>query len=222
METNFYDSHYYDGIAVGKNPRLASYANKQVRFLRGLISLENQKKLLDLGCGAGNFLESLKDTEIDLWGIDISKKATDLAKARVKRSGQIICKNAQNLPFDDCEFDCLTAWGTVEHFPDTLLILEEIKRVVKKDAIVFIMVPNSYYYKFIWDTLRKGSGPQRHQEIEFLYSCAEWKGLIEESGLSVVNILRHNKFNKSSLVIWLRNIIVPFYFSNHFIFVCKK
>jgi len=222
MENNFYDSHYYNGVSVGKKNRSGTHSDKQTKFLKGLINLENQKKLLDLGCGTGCFLESLNDAQIDSWGIDISRKATDIAKGRVSKPEQIVCENAQVLPFKDSEFDCVTAWGTVEHFPDTSLILEEIKRVAKKDATIFIMVPNAYYYKFVWDTLRKGTGPQKHQEIEFLYSYGEWKKIIESAGLSVINTLRHNKFNKNSFVIWLRNRVVPFYLSNHFVFICKK
>ena len=185
-------------------------------------SPESGKKLLDVGCGTGIFLASLEETKADLWGIDISTNGTERAKRRVSKPEQIICKDARSLPFNDNEFDYVTALGAIEHFPSIPSILKEIKRVTKDEGKIVIMLPNTYYYKYIWDTLRKGSGPCKHQEIESIYSFKEWKVLIEAAGLSILKVARHNKFNKNPIAIWLRDIFIPFYFSNHFVFICKK
>jgi len=221
MEDNFYDRHYYKDVKPASSDKKNCPARtKATNFFIGLIDLKPGKKLLDIGCGDGLFLSALEDKGLDLWGIDISRKITEVAKKRVSKPEQIICKEAGQLPFSDKEFDYITAWGVVEHFPDIAAILREIRRVMKDGAEAIIMVPNAYYYKFIWDTLRQGAGPIKHQEIEALFSFKEWKELIEASGLSVVKTFRHNKFNKSLMSIWLRNIFIPFYFSNHFIFEC--
>ena len=190
--------------------------------MKSLFYPDVGKKLLDIGCGTGIFLKSIEESKADLWGIDISVNATNIAKKIISKPDQIICKNACPLPFDDNEFDYVMAGGTIEHFPSILSILKEIKRVIKREGKIAVIVPNVYYYKFIWDTFRKGSGPTKHQEIEFLYSFKEWKDLIQKGGLSVLKVFSHNKFNKRPAIIWLRNIFIPFYFSNHFIFICTK
>lgn len=223
MKNNFYDRQYYKGLKDKAGTKKTSPAKKkEIEFFKKIICPRPGEKILDLGCGTGNYLEGIKNTGADLWGIDISFKAVAVAKAKVLKAKQILCGDACPLPFPDTQFDCVTAWGVIEHFSDIAKIIVEVKRVVKPNGTVIIMVPNVYYYKFIWDTLRKGSGPVKHQEIEKLYSYREWKVLIESQGLKVTSTFCHNKFNKSKIIIWLRNKTIPFYFSNHFIFVCRK
>ena len=223
MNSNFYDKVYYSNpSASNKAEEVNSAKTRGMQFLKTLIYPEKEKKLLDIGCGHGLFLASVKATGVDLWGIDLSKNATDYAKRIVSKPEQIICKDACPLPFKDNEFDYVTAWGTIEHFPRIPSILKEINRVAKNGGKIAIMVPNVYYYKFIWDTVRSGSGPCKHQRIEFLYSFKEWKSLIEAASLNVLKVFRHNKFKKHPMIIRLRNITIPFYLSNHFIFICTK
>ena len=219
---NFYDESYYSKSDPEKFRQIQPAKARETEFFKSLICPKEGEKILDLGCGEGIFLATLEGRGADLWGIDISRNATEIAKKRVSKPEQIICKNVDILPFSDDEFDYVTAWGVIEHFPCIPSILREIRRVAKKGKEIAIMVPNVYYYKFIWDALRKGSGPTKHQEIESLYSFGEWKKLIEAAGLSILKTSRHNKFNKTPISIWLRNVFIPFYFSNHFIFICSK
>ncbi|MBU1863254.1 MAG: class I SAM-dependent methyltransferase [Candidatus Omnitrophica bacterium] len=225
MANNFYDEVYYGNALQdleNHNGHIPPDIKRENLFYKSMICPEPGKKLLDVGCGPGSYLSLVKDSGASLWGIDISHTATSIAKKKVPHPEQILCENADPLPFSDGEFDYVTAWGVIEHFPSLPSILKEIKRVAKQGAEIAIMVPNVYYYKFIWDTFRKGAGPVKHQEIEVLYSFQEWKDLIESVGLSVRKVHRHNKFNKPPFVIWMREYIIPFYLSNHFIFMCTK
>ncbi len=223
MGNNFYDTVYY-----GKTDE--DITKKKIRkdlvrentFYKNILCPQAGTKLLDLGCGGGIYLKMLADTDAELWGIDISENAVSIARQRMKKPDQIICADADPLPFDSDEFDYVSAWGTVEHFISVSSILKEIKRVLKPGGKAVISVPNVYYYKYIWDTLRKGTGPVKHQEPEVLYSFREWKGIIEKAGLEVIRKFRHNKFVQPRFMIWLRSIFIPFYLSNHFIFVCTK
>jgi len=221
MSKDFYDKTYY-GKIIPEKVKISPRKIYENEFYKGLVNPKLGEKLLDLGCGGGLFLVSLEDTGAELWGIDISGNAVDIAKKLVNKPERILCEKADPLPFDNEEFDYVTAWGVVEHLTDTTSMLKEIRRVLKEKGKAFIMVPNTYYYKFVWDTLRKGSGPVRHQEIEYLYSHGEWRNLIEASGFRILKTHKHNKFNKKRFVIWMRNKFIPFYFSNHFIFICKK
>jgi len=222
VSSNFYDEKYYGDPKIDdKIERKTSVKTPEQKFLESLINPISGQKLLDLGCGTGNVLGMLEDKGIDLWGIDISERAVTIAKKRVNKPDQVICRSADPLPFSSDEFDYVVAWGAIEHFPDIPKILKEIKRILKKDGTGAIMVPNAYYYKFVWDTLRKGTGPVKLQEIETVYSFKEWKDLIESAGLVVQKTARHNKFNKPRLI-WLRNIVIPYYFSNHFVYICTK
>jgi SAM-dependent methyltransferase len=224
MSENFYDRVYYRKKNVP--PRLLEkYARdklREINFLNEITALRGPCRLLDLGCGNGNFIKNIPDPGVDAWGIDISRRATEAAKSRVAKPEQIIRAEAPPLPFENNFFDTVTAWGVIEHFPCLPDIIKEISRVARPDAAIFIMVPNIYYYKFIWDALRKGKEPVKHQEPENLLAFQEWKNLLEAGGLAVKKTLRHNKFNRSGLFPVIRDLFVPFYLSNHFIFICRN
>jgi len=222
MSENFYDKHYYSKLNPGEVvERRARIKSPEQRFLESVFSPKAGLKVLDLGCGPGIILGMLEETGANLWGIDVSLSAVEIAKKRVSKPDQVIAEDAAHLPFKDNEFDHILAWGVIEHFPSIPSTLKEICRCVKPGGSAVIMVPNAYYYKFIWDTLRKGTGPRKLQEIEALYSFKEWKDLIEASGLKVVRTARHNKFDKPKWA-WLRGMLIPYYFSNHFVFICEK
>jgi 2-polyprenyl-3-methyl-5-hydroxy-6-metoxy-1,4-benzoquinol methylase len=223
MEDNFYDRVYYQTKPIPKH-LLSKYINdkrREIRFLNTIARLDHPGRLLDIGCGVGDYLESVNRPGIDPWGIDISKKATDVAKTRVSKPEQILCSSAPPLPFEDNSFEYVTAWGVIEHFPSIPRILQEIHRITKPGASIFIMVPNLFYYTFIWNAFKTGRGPIRHQEPEQFFAFQEWKHLLEHHGLRIKTVARHNKFNKSELTAALRTLITPFYLSNHFIFTCE-
>ena len=223
MADNFYDDVYYRAKADASKRSNAGLKAKdrEIDFFNRIFQPQEGTALLGLGCGTGDYLGSLKYRNIDVWGIDISEIATASARQKVKKPEQIICADAERLPFEDGTFDYVTAWGVIEHFPDTDSIVQEVARVLKPQGTAVIMVPNIYYYKFVWDALCKGKGPVKHQEIEWLYAFQEWKQLLEKGGLNIIRCERHNKFNKSGIAQWLKKA-VPFYFSNHFIFLTRK
>lgn len=218
MSKNFYDKVYYANAGAFEDLHPL-----EKEFYKRIIQPKRGEKVLDVGCGTGSTLSMLAETDADLWGIDISETAVEIAKKRgIGNPEQIICASADPLPFSENKFDYILALGVIEHFPSIPSIVAEIRRCLKENGRAIIAVPNTFYYKFVWDTLRKGSGPRKHQEMEVLYSFKEWKDLIEKAGLTIVKVTRHNKFDRTKLGFWLVNILIPFYFSNHFIFICKK
>ena len=51
------------------------------------------------------------------------------------------------LPFEDNSFDLVCAFDVVEHIENHQLAIQEIKRVLKKDGIIYLTVPA---YMFLW------------------------------------------------------------------------
>ena len=123
MPDNFYDEVYYRAKEKSSTFSEAVFNAKgrEIVFLNKIFRPDEGSVLLDLGCGAGDYLGSLKNRDIDAWGIDISEIAKTSAREKVKKPEQIICADAEKLPFEDEKFDYVTAWGVIEHFPDIVL-----------------------------------------------------------------------------------------------------
>lgn len=103
-----------------------------------------QRLLLDVGCGPGVTMNTLKEFGL-LVGLDRSRKALEKAKERGHR--WLLYGNATTLPFPSGCFDGVTLLDVLEHIPDDWRALEEIRRVLKPGGFLLLTVPA---YQFLW------------------------------------------------------------------------
>lgn len=103
-------------------------------------------KILDIGCADGTFTSViLKHTGAGkIIGIDVLPKSVSYARRRFARSKKLSFRvaDAHNLPFRDKEFDVVVCLETLEHVEDPRRVLSEIKRVLKKDGYLIVLVPS--------------------------------------------------------------------------------
>ena len=154
-----------------------------------LISVCQDQKILDVGCGRGEVVLHCAIRGAKAYGIDFSESAIKLAEdIRSKASSDIqnrvkfIVGNAANLPFSDNFFDICFLLDVVEHVNNNELskILSEIHRVLKiKGTLIVHSTPNNlnekfgllfkkYIYKLFCN--KKFSGGKREKrEFDFLH-----------------------------------------------------
>ena len=99
-------------------------------------------KLLDVGCGEGNYFHLYEDLNIDYKGIDIDCPET---------KNTIKC-GAEKLPFKDKSFDMVVCMDVLEHVEDPFAAISEIHRVLKKKGELIMSVPN-YYFPWTYDPI---------------------------------------------------------------------
>lgn len=180
--------------------------------------------LLDLACGAGYFMRDLNNVyggKIKLKGCDISPKALEIA-AQNCPSAVFSQSVAEKLPYRDAEFDVLTCLGSFEHFLDLNAALSEIRRVTKKGALIYIMVPNIVWYKDLLAVLLTKSRKVRNQTHERFASYGEWLDLFKGAGLTLVRSIKYNGIAKYRWKQFLKDLLVPERFSYHFVYILKN
>jgi len=107
-------------------------------------------KLLDYGCGTGEFLHTCKKKNWNIAGIEPS------ASAREQASKKNHVKIASSIPeLIDNEFDIITLWHVLEHVPNLTEVLQLLKSKLKPTGILIIAVPNhkswdAKHYKSYW------------------------------------------------------------------------
>lgn len=110
----------------------------------------NDISLLDVGCGSGYLIKELKRNKIKVKysvGLDISRNAISIAKKRFSKV--YICDiDSKNLPEKNDSFDIVVCSEVLEHLYDIKSCLAELKRVVKKNGIIIISVPNLGFWKY--------------------------------------------------------------------------
>lgn len=105
--------------------------------------------LLDIGAGTGDFLKAAQKSGWKIHGIEPNEKARNLAKRKN------IALNKDSEKFRTGQFDVISMWHALEHIPDLKKQISELDRLLQKDGILIIAVPNfkSYdakYYKEFW------------------------------------------------------------------------
>jgi 2-polyprenyl-3-methyl-5-hydroxy-6-metoxy-1,4-benzoquinol methylase len=109
-------------------------------------------KLLDIGCGVGDFLHTAEMHGWECIGVEPSEDAKAIAQKRMK--GKIIVSEELE-GFPDGAFDVITMWHVLEHVDDLKWQIAQLQRLVKPSGRVVIAVPNykSYdgqFYKEHW------------------------------------------------------------------------
>jgi len=100
--------------------------------------------VLDVGCGAGNMIHHLSRYG-RVKGVEIDARPVQRALARGYDVQQ--ADATQGLPFDDGEFDLVTALDVIEHNEDDVSILREMRRVLKPGGHAAITVPA---FQWLW------------------------------------------------------------------------
>ena len=150
-----------------------------------LRRLDGRKRLLDVGCGNGSFLDAMRrQTGCDVRGLDLSPAAVEQAKRLYGLD--IFPGTITQAPLTDASFDVVTAWWYLEHVPDPRESIKEMARLLKPGGLCVIGVPNcdSYFARIFKDKWYHLDCP-RHL---CLWSPVTMKRLLGDHGLSVRKI----------------------------------
>jgi len=95
----------------------------------------NGRKVLDVGCGTGNFTKKLSCLGFDVIGLEPDDEMREKA---LKKELKCVKGVAEDIPFEDNTFDAAISVAAIEFFEDKLKALNEMLRVVKKGGKVLI------------------------------------------------------------------------------------
>ncbi len=141
MNQNFESGNYKK--YTSKNPLMGVVISKFMKELSETIApLEDVNSIIDIGCGEGFIVSCLNRT--DITGIDISKKALNIAK-RKNPTCNFCTGSVYDLSFKKSSFDLVIATEILEHLENPDKALQEIKRISKGYCV--FSVPNEPYFR---------------------------------------------------------------------------
>lgn len=131
-----------------------NYAVK--KKLRLINSLTGHKgRLLDIGCGTGDFLTACQKGGWLINGIEPNEKARAIATDKTGDKGAVSDAIDAYLKTHEESYDVITMWHVLEHVPNLEQYIEQLKLLLKPEGWLIVAVPNfnSYdagYYKEFW------------------------------------------------------------------------
>jgi trans-aconitate methyltransferase len=158
--------------------------------------------LIDLGCGTGTYLNSLKlkYPELDIIGYDGSQTMIDMARELNHCDITFICKEIKDIVLEKC--DAVTCFFTMHHLhnPNVLINLLQTLQFPTQVLIVDIVRPGTIEDAIrIRDTLGNGQSKLYKQDL-FNSLCAaldedEMDSLISTTTLNKY-VLEHEQYGK--------------------------
>ena len=191
-DLNYYYPENYDpykaAIQDETNPlmRWARTCNIRVKkkIVNKYMKYSYSNKVLDVGCSTGIFLDQMRSSGWETYGVELSPIAAEYARNRFNlkvATGQLSDKN-----WSDTNFNVVTFWDSLEHTLNPRDTLEKCNKKLDNSGYIFFTVPNfESLDKRIFKKFWIGYDFPRHISVFPLHTI---KILLESTGFSIVKI----------------------------------
>jgi len=150
--------------------------------MQPLLAHNPERRLLDVGCGAGNMIHHLSHYG-QVKGLEIDPRPVKVAH---QRGYDVELFDAtQAMPFPDNSFEVVTALDVIEHNEDDLAILKESYRILTPGGYMIITVPA---FMWLWSHNDDINAHVRR------YTAAELRQKLTQTGFTVKRITYNNFF----------------------------
>lgn len=174
---NQYDSAYFDLYRRRRQFRLRR-ADARLKRIELLMS---PGKLLDIGCSLGYFVEAANSRGWKASGVEISEVAAGEAR---EMQLDVRAGTLEGAAYADGAFDCVTMWDVLEHVPDPVAHMLEVRRVLSAGGLVVVGTPDLGHLQF-----RLKREQWRHlkpAEHIFYFTQSSIERLMTKTGFSLV------------------------------------
>ena len=115
--------------------------NKRNYLLEKIIAIFKEEKfgrVLDLGCGDGDYAKNLKDL-----GFEVVASDMDLERFKYRDLIKFEASNLEKpLPLPESSFDYVLFLEVIEHLYNPNFVIEQVSRVLKPSGVLILSTPN--------------------------------------------------------------------------------
>jgi SAM-dependent methyltransferase len=145
-------------------------------------------RLLEIGCGLGDFLIEAGRHGYHATGVELSPSAVQTARARVPEA-VIHCGRLEDVPLPRGSFDVCVLCDVIEHVRDPAVFVREVRALLKPDGVVYVATPslNSWSARLLG-----GSWMEYKPEHLSYFNSASAQSLLYKAGFCEV-LVRPNR-----------------------------
>lgn len=137
------DPRFFVNLLDATRARLLERARTSPKEFFAPLVLRSGLKVLDVGCGTGDFLRLLAPIVAPGTAVGVDLSETMIAEARQRSAGNLVnlsfrVGSVLDLPFPAASFDRVLATQLLLHVPDPLKALMEIKRVLAPSGVISV------------------------------------------------------------------------------------
>ncbi len=185
--------HYYKKVirAGGGSTTMVALRNHQYEDLIKRFDLYG-KKILEVGCGQGEFLRIWKNYDVRAVGIEFDQEAVNKARAEGLEVYKAFAENAETV-LPEAPFDAFVQFNFLEHQPYPNEMMRCIYHNLTEDGVGLVTVPSLEYI------LQNGYYELIKDHIAY-YSLETLKFLFQKNGFKIIDSCIINKDTHSVTV----------------------
>lgn len=169
-------------------------SERDLKQLESLIGSHKGRRLLDVGCSYGFFLDVAKNHGWEVYGCELSKKQCQFASRKHPR---VYCQELKKCPFQENFFDVITLFDVIEHLSSPSDFLESAYGVLKKNGTLVTVAPDlsslparvmgKYWLNFARMHL-------------YYFEPNTIRELYKKSGFQIIKVVRHRRILRLGVV----------------------
>ena len=190
---NFESQEKYSRFYVENEKLFRRFAAEMMERIRPLKSAGS---FLDIGCAVGYLLDEAKEAGFSRTvGIELNREAAAVA---AKKGHAIHTQILEKLPLEEASFDAISFNHVLEHIQEYKPFLAAVRRLLKKDGIVYCGAPNyDSIMRKLLGRLWYGWGMPDHV---WHFDERTFRDVMAESGFTAKAVIRdsmHYSYSKS-------------------------
>ena len=189
-----------------------SYRTYFARKLDDLQRYQRSGRLLDVGCGAGFFLDAARERGYDIAGVDLSP--VPVAYARDTLGIEVAMGSLYDYQAPSDTFDAVTIFQTIEHDPNLPAFSAELFRILAPGGTLMVTTPAAD--GFVARVMGKRWFGYRNVEHVSFFTRRSLRYTLERSGFEIVSLeVEHGKGLSPKYVL---NRLINYYYDHRTVF----
>ena len=155
-----------------------NYKEDKWEYQAALCYVRSGDRVLDVGCGEGNFLTQARARGAETWGVEPNRTAAQIARSK----GLAVFEILPGLHESAEAYDVITAFQVLEHVVDPIAFIGGCVEVLRPGGVLVVGVPNDDSF-LRFDTDNYLNNPPHHMG---LWNRASLTALAQIIGLDVL------------------------------------
>lgn len=194
---DYSEDYYRDGTYADYLADRDAIQRNAPRVLSELEQMVKGRRLLDVGCATGFFLEAARSRGWMVQGLEVSEYASNYARRELKL--QVETASIVSPPAGLSQFDVVTLWDTIEHLDRPGLALANIRRLLGPRGVLVFSTGDydSLLRRLTGKRWRLFADPTHN----FFFNARVLQRMLERESFEVLRMTRRGKRVSLSLIL---------------------